>query len=95
MKAAYEVIVHGVEHSQYWQGIGVHGTDYCSVVTGIGNNAKEAYLVAVDHIYQICDQADRLRLPFKPRGIRQTDHVVPLDTEDWYCYCSVLFNCPE
>lgn len=39
----FEVINHGVEHSQYFQGCGVSFTKYDHVVTGIGHNLSEAY----------------------------------------------------
>ena len=38
----FEMIDHGIEHSQYFQGCGVYGIDYNYVVTGIGNNPAEA-----------------------------------------------------
>ena len=37
---AFEVIDHGIEHSQYFQGCGV--TSFEIVVTGIGDNPAEA-----------------------------------------------------
>jgi hypothetical protein len=38
----YEIVVHGIEHEQHFQGCGVAGTDYTAVFTGIGNNPDEA-----------------------------------------------------
>jgi len=38
----YELINHGIEHSQYFQGCRVASTLYRHVVTGIGNNPAEA-----------------------------------------------------
>jgi len=78
MKAtAYEIIDHGIDHSQYFQGCGTAYTDYDMAVTGIGNNAKEAYEDAVEQLYQgdiDSSSLDKL-LPKRPRGIRKSDKV--------------------
>ncbi len=39
---AYEIINHGIEHSQYFQGCGVSFTEFDVCFTGIGNSAFEA-----------------------------------------------------
>lgn len=39
----YEIIIHGVEHHQYFQGCGISGTSYEDVATGVGSDANEAY----------------------------------------------------
>jgi len=39
---AYEIIHHGVEYPQYFQGCGVSGTEYTDVATGIGDSEHEA-----------------------------------------------------
>lgn len=39
---AYELIDHGIEHSQYFQGCGVVFTPFDFVVTGIGDDFREA-----------------------------------------------------
>lgn len=38
----HEIIDHGVEHEQYFQGCGVAFTEYNEVFTGIGDSAYEA-----------------------------------------------------
>lgn len=38
----YQILDHGVEGSQYFQGCGTYGTDYTDVCTGIGDSAHEA-----------------------------------------------------
>jgi hypothetical protein len=40
--AKWQVVNHGVEHSQYFQGCGVSFTEYDWCVTGIGMTASEA-----------------------------------------------------
>ena len=46
----FEVIDHGIEHSQYFQGCGV--TSFANVVTGIGNNPAEAIDDCLEQIAQ-------------------------------------------
>ncbi len=40
--ADFELVDHGIEHSQYFQGCGAYGTFFQHVVTGIGDNPAEA-----------------------------------------------------
>jgi hypothetical protein len=42
MAIEYELVDHGIEHSQYFQGCGTSGTPFDVAVTGIGNNPAEA-----------------------------------------------------
>jgi len=44
----YEILRHGVEHSQYFQGCGVSFTRFSEVSTGIGYTEREALLVAIE-----------------------------------------------
>lgn len=48
----HEVIVHGAEHSQYFQGCGVSFTPFTDVATGIGDDAKEAFEDALESLAQ-------------------------------------------
>ena len=83
---AYEIINHGPDHSQYFQGCGTYFTDYDLAVTGAGINAKEAYEDAADYLYMMDidrDSLDRL-LPTRPRGIRQSDSLKVSDMKDEY-----------
>jgi hypothetical protein len=50
--ADYQLLDHGVEGSQYFQGCGVIGTQFESVVTGCGENFAEALDDALDQIAQ-------------------------------------------
>lgn len=38
----YEIVRHGIDNSQYFQGCGTAFTDFDEVATGIGDNPKEA-----------------------------------------------------
>lgn len=49
---AYEIINHGVEYSDYFQGCGVSGTEYTYVATGIGDSEDEALADALEQLAQ-------------------------------------------
>lgn len=48
----YELIDHGIDHANYFQGCGVSHTSFDYVVTGCGENAKEAFEDALEQIAQ-------------------------------------------
>jgi hypothetical protein len=48
----FELIDHGIEHPQYFQGCGVAFTSFENVVTGIGNNRDEAIDDCLEQIAQ-------------------------------------------
>ena len=89
MKPQYEIINHGYDHSQYFQGCGTYGTDFEHVVTGCGYNAKDAYEDELDQVAMAHDIA--YRLPQHPAGIRKRDKV-PANAEDCYWYVSIRYN---
>lgn len=68
---AWEILNHGMEHSQYFQGCGV--AYYTDVATGIGDNAREAYDDALEQL--ACGGWDVSSLPTRPRGINAKDRV--------------------
>ena len=49
----YEIINHGIEHSDYFQGCGTAFTGFTDVVTGIGNSEQEALGDAMDQLAQM------------------------------------------
>lgn len=91
--AQFEIISHGWEHAQYFQGCGVSFTSFEHVVTGAGMNAREAYDDACE---QICSsEGDNVGLPKRPRGINAKDKV-PADhcgeDSEFYFYVSILYS---
>lgn len=48
VKLEFEIVQHGLEGDQYFQGCGVSGTDYENVVTGCGNSEQEALIDAIE-----------------------------------------------
>ena len=89
----YEIINHGYCNSQYFKGCGTAYTNFDFVVTGCGNNAKDAYNDAVEQIYMIHDNADKFKLPKNPKGQGITSRpCVPAKYEDSYWYVSILYR---
>lgn len=82
----YEIINHGWENSQYFQGCGTYGTPFEDVVTGSGMDAKEAYEDALEQLPGSLWE----KLPTRPRGIRRRDKV-PAKAEDCYYYVSIRY----
>jgi len=48
----YEIICHGIERSDYFQGCGTAFTEFTDVATGIGSSEKEALEDALDQLAQ-------------------------------------------
>lgn len=93
----YEIINHGYEEIQYWCGCGTSFTEFAYVVTGVGDNAKEAYEDALDLIAYY--DLDVSVLPKRPKGIRASDKVpnkLSLNPDqNWFYRVSVRFNIME
>jgi hypothetical protein len=54
----FEFEDHGVEHAQYFQGVGTAFTDWDSVYVGIGSSAREAAEDAAENASQSMDSAE-------------------------------------
>ena len=50
--AKYEIIDHGVNHSQYFSGCGISYTAFNDIATGIGDNPNEALQDALESLAQ-------------------------------------------
>jgi len=92
--AKYEIIDHGWDNSQYFQGCGTAYTDFDNVVTGVGDNAKKAYCDAVEQMWMIESNADmvRLHLPTRPYGIRAKNKVPACANDECYWYVSIRYT---
>lgn len=89
----YEIINHGYEHSQYFQGCGTAFTKYDECVTGAAHTAKEAYEDAREQI--ACAGVELEGLPKRPKGIRARDHVPAShsgENSEFYWYVSIRYN---
>jgi hypothetical protein len=87
----HELIVHGVEHAQYFQGCGLSFTSFDDVATGIGGDAAEALEDALESLaegdWEVDEDAIRAELPAeKIIGVT----VLPEDAHDeMWVYVSV------
>jgi hypothetical protein len=85
--SAYEIVDHGIEHEQSFQGCGVFGTGYTAVFTGIGDNPCEALEDALEQAAMSGWDVDanaklrRERLPRRP--------CVPEEFQNCHYYVSV------
>ncbi len=52
---SFQILDHGIEHAQYFQGCGVSHTDFEHVATGCGHNLLEALDDAIEQIAQTHD----------------------------------------
>jgi len=86
----YEILNHGWDHSQYFSGCGVAFTNYTDVVTGIGDNAKEAYEDALEQMAMSGVSIDSM--PKRPSGIRVRDKVPHDANVECYWFVSIRWK---
>ena len=97
----YEIIDHGVDGSQYFQGCGTSYTEFDHVVTGCGHTCQEAFSDALCQMEDTetgelapqCDNADDTSL------CKLIDCEFPTDKDrencgecDLYYYLSIRYN---
>jgi hypothetical protein len=83
----YDIIVHGVQHVQYFQGCGVSGTKFLDCYTGVGLDAYEAYENALESAVMDWDTEGAENWLGAPKP---GEHQVPEDAhEEINCYVSV------
>ncbi len=56
--AEFELVDHGIEHSQYFQGCGTAFTEFTDVATGIGGDPAEAIDDALESLAQMGYETD-------------------------------------
>mgnify|MGYP000908199233 CR=1 FL=1 len=94
---AHEILVHGIEHEQYWQGAGCSFSEYTDIATGIGDNAREAYDDALEQLASSGWNVDKL--PRRPRGVNAKLRVPASWLKDEMCdahvYVSIRVRGPK
>ena len=104
----YQIVDHGIEHSQYFQGCGVAFSDFQYVVTGCGDNFAEAIDDALDQMAMSeggdlidFDELERIMLKFEelkewPKepsvSTSQHDTADPEDSCELYYYVSIRYS---
>lgn len=84
----YQIKSQGADAPDYVPGFSAIFSQFDEVVTGAGENEKEAYNDAVDQIYDIEDRADELKLPIRPKGILAS-RTAP---DGMYYYVSIFYT---
>jgi hypothetical protein len=69
----FQLLDHGIDHAQYFQGCGVAFTDYRVCFTGCGSNCAEAVedcleQIAMDGSYDVKDLEERIKAEYLPNG---------------------------
>lgn len=93
----FQLIDHGIEHSQYFQGCGVSFTPFSEVVTGIGNCPAEAIEDCLDQIAQNGYDADDAKARIMEQEgwwAMPQDPIAPKADEMWY-HVSIRWNGDE
>ena len=103
----YQLIDHGIDHAQYFQGCGVSFTKYTMCVTGAGSNFKEAIedcfeQIALTGKYDteefeklVWDEEgydDNADYPTEPNTNKYHEEN---ELSEMYYYVSIRFNNPE
>lgn len=88
----FEIINHGIENEQYFQGCGVAFTKFKNVVTGIGGSEYEAYCDATDQMaVGSDDDLDFTELDKEgDKASKKSD--IPEDFNGMYHYVSIRWN---
>jgi len=96
----FQIVDHGIEHSQYFQGCGVACTKYEYVVTGIGDNCEEALEDCLDQIMtdgfntSSIENSEDIK-QYKGAIARDQQSVskhIHADADEWNYYLSIRWN---
>jgi hypothetical protein len=84
----YEIVDHGIDWPDYFQGCGVAFTTFDECFTGIGDNAQAAYDDAVDCVAQSIDDVSALPETVDYLGTDEVDYE-EYEEESPYYYVSI------
>lgn len=92
----FELISHGFEHPDYFQGCGVMCTPFASVVTGCGNTEKEAFEDAIEQIAcEGIEGFEAIKEEANSEGLGETIQDQGPDAKEYdqnYFYFSIRYN---
>lgn len=92
----YEIVNHGIWHEDHFNGCSSDYTEFDFCVTGIGDNAVEAYNDAVENIFLNHSMNDsvKISLPIHPKkwGINKKNRVKNCHSEAHYYYVSIRYS---
>lgn len=73
----FEIIDHGIDHAQYFQGCGVSYTEYDECITGCGQDAKEAIEDALESMAQNGVETDEIEKSDEYKAIERAANKMP------------------
>lgn len=93
----YEVVDHGIEHEQYFQGCGVSFTPFEKVSTGMGMSPKDALDDCLEQMAEGADIIDSGELDRIEKEILSNNFVANYLTNeeedsDYHYFLSIRFN---
>lgn len=93
----FEIVNHGIENEQYFQGCGVAYTQFNKIVTGIGDSLYEAIDDCLDQIAMSddIDNIDEIEKEIKNEHDNigfEMPYIVDDSTDGIYYYTSIRYN---
>jgi hypothetical protein len=85
---AFEILNHGCDHNQYFQGCGTSFTAYDACYTGAGDSPAAAYADAMEQVYQ-SGEYDGDKLPRHPRNLGIVSRAPVPPSDEHYYYVSI------
>jgi hypothetical protein len=86
----FEIVDHGIQHEQYFQGCGLAFTEYDDIATGIGSNPAEAFQDALEQLAMADWETDGMENRIGREIGRNCLPVTPrTDVDECYYYASI------
>ena len=97
----FQLVDHGIEHEQYFQGCGVAWTEFIDVATGIGSNPAEAIDDCLEQLASAGWEAEGMEKRIIRECLRPGKRSLPKTPRvsakhgDCYYYVSIRVASPE
>lgn len=82
----WQIVRHGIDHAQYFQGYGTAFTPYQFCVTGNGDSEYDALEMCLNELFAAHDLSTDMIINDLPQD------VITTPNEDIFYYVSVLYN---
>lgn len=91
---AFEIVSHGINQSDYFQGCGTAFTEFDEAFTGIGSSEYEAAQDAMDMAASILTWPDKVRAEIESDfdGMSRVENIPEEADEAWY-YLTIRVKC--
>lgn len=91
---SYEVVLHGIMQSDYFQGCGTYGTDYESVYTGIGSTVQNALKDTLENLAETWD-ISAIEEEITAEYAEKDFQTIPQEYEESYWFVSIRVSSEE